>query len=309
MLAAELNRGRKLGCEYEFSIPVVGRGESYAAQETIAQVLTANGLPAISRGYSHSPISPPYVLAVENDSSVCGEDRYRGVSYAPIELKTKILAGIDEWESIVPKALEICAYLGGRAVQTAGHHVHMSFPEAQEKPSVIRSLYNLMHRFEPVIIDGLLAPSRRQNGYCRRLEDRSRLLHSCHSLSSYQRELSNWDRRYGLNLTHIWEQNPHLEFRYHQATLNPDKARHWLRFCLQMVQHAVTRSCQAANEQVPCTRQGLEKLLITCGFKSNSGIYNKVSAELRETGRYLLLDRFRKFVSEAGTSLNSAREL
>lgn len=309
MLSADLNRQRKLGCEYEFSIPIVGQGESHGAQQTIAQVLSANGLPAIARGYSHYPITPPYVLAVENDSSVMGENRYHGVSYAPIELKTKILSGINDWEAIVPKALEICSYLGGRAVQTAGHHVHMSFPEAQEKPSVIRSLYNLMHRFEPVIIDGLLAPSRRQNGYCRRLEDRSRLLHRCHSLDSYRRALANWDRRYGLNMTHIWEQNPHLEFRYHQATLNPDKARHWVRFCLQLVQHAVTRSCQAAAEQVPSTRQGLEKLLITCGFKSNSGIYNKVSAELRETGRYLLLDRFRKFGPTPEISPNSAEDL
>jgi hypothetical protein len=182
----------------------------------------------------------------------------------------------------------------------------MSFPEAQEKPSTIRSLYNLMHRFEPVIIDGLLAPSRRQNGYCCRLEDRSRLLHSCHSLASFRRALAHWDRRHGLNLTHIFEENPHLEFRYHQATLSPEKARHWLRFCLQMVQHAVTRNCQAAKEQVPCTRQGLEKLLITTGLKSNSGIYQKVSKELRETGRYLLLDRFRKFGSDAENSLKFA---
>jgi len=31
MLAADLNRERQLGCEYEFSIPVVGGGGSHAA--------------------------------------------------------------------------------------------------------------------------------------------------------------------------------------------------------------------------------------------------------------------------------------
>jgi hypothetical protein len=96
------------------------------------------------------------------------------------------------------------------------------------------------------------------------------------------------ERRNGLNLMHVEDFDSHVEFRYHSGTINGEKARHWLRFLLQMVRHATTRSCQIPKEQVPNSREGLENLLVCCGFKPNSGIYSKVSPELRETGKYLL---------------------
>ena len=293
VLIAEVNTTRALGVEYEFALPITGGGGATEAQNMLANVLTANGLPAMARGYSHSPLPAAYALAVEYDASVQGENRFAGVTYAPIELKTKILTGMEEWEAVVPKALEICRYLGGRATVTAGHHVHVGIPEVRRHPTIIRSLYNLFHRFEPVILGGLVAPSRRQNNFCRSMPDRSKLLHSCRTLRCFQRALSGWDRHYGLNLTHLFEPAPHVEIRHHHSTLDPVKARHWLRFCLRMVDHAVERSCQA-GEQVACDRQGLENLLVTVGFKPNSRIYSKVAPDLRETGRYLLMDRWRK---------------
>jgi hypothetical protein len=86
-----------------------------------------------------------------------------------------------------------------------------------------------------------------------------------------------------LNLTHIPRDEFRIENRFHQGTLNAEKARHWLRLCLRMVDHAVTRSCQF-GEPLPNSRESLDKLLITIGLKPN--IY-KTSSELRETGRWI----------------------
>ena len=293
-LFAEINRDRTLGVEHEFYLPVIGGHHQMDIQRQVAAVLCANGIRAIARNYDHSILPPNVDVAVENDGSINGTVVWQGVYHAPIEVKTRILR-YDEWEAIVPKTLQIIQFLGGRTNSTCGFHVHLGLPEINERPAIIRSLYNLFHRFEPVILGSLVSPSRKGNGYCQRMEDQSRLLHTCKTLSDYRRALRHWQRYYGLNLMPLWGEDPHLELRYHQGTLDPEKARHWIRFCLQMVEHAVTRSCQAAKDQVPDDKSGINKLLTTCGFRQQHGIYEKVSAELRETGRYLLLKRFRHF--------------
>jgi len=290
MLAAELNRSRKLGVEYEMTFPLVGSGNGRDVQQALARVLTANGLRAVARGYSHEPLPAEADLAVEYDTSVQGESRYDGITWHPVELKTRIIT-YTEWEAMIPKALEICAYMGGRVNRSCGHHVHVALDEVHQRsqgPKVIRSLYNLMHRFEPVVY-GLVAYSRRSTfGYSSPLPNQPRIFHGCSGIRSFRKILSGFERRFGLNLTHVLEEKPHVEFRYHQGTLDIEKARHWLRFCLQITQHAVTRNCAAADKQTLSDRKGFDALRYTIGLKSNAGIYSKVSDELKETSRYLL---------------------
>ena len=55
-----------------------------------------------------------------------------------------------------------------------------------------------------------------------------------------------------------------------------------------LIDHAVRRSVQAVKEPLPNDRRSLESMLVSCGFKVNSGIYSTVSPEMRETGRWLL---------------------
>lgn len=306
MLSAELNRGRWIGVEYEMTLPLVGSGAGPDIQRVLAEVLTANGLRAIARGYSHSPIPPGIDLAVEYDSSVHGESKYDGIRWFSVELKTRILNGIDDWERIIPKALDICQYLGARVNQSCGHHVHLAIPEVNADPSVIRSLYNLVRRIEPVIY-GLVAPSRSTSGYCRPISDPATLLHNCESFDQFRVALRHWTRYLGLNLTHLFsESGPRVEFRWHQGTLDPQKARHWLRFLLQLVEHAVTRNCQATEKQLPNDRTGIERLLISTGLKVNSRIYSRVCPELRTTGQYLL-SRWKQFNGKVALSSVKAK--
>ena len=287
MLTAQLNRTRRIGAEYEMTIPLVGRGSGSDVQHVLAGVLTANGVRAVARGYDHSLLPPGVDVAVEYDSSVQGESRYAGITWLPIEVKTRVLNGIDDWERVVPATLEVCRYLGARVNASTGHHLHLSFDEFTGNPRIVRSLWNLIHRFEPVIF-GCLAPSRRHSRYCRPLPPTAKVLHGANSIDSLRRILSQYDRYNALNLTHVFDAAPRIELRYHQGTLDATKARHWLRFCLQLVQHAATRNCQAARLPLPNDRKGLEKLLVTCGFKINTRVYAEVAPELRQTGRYLM---------------------
>lgn len=287
MLIAELNLSRRMGAEYEMTVPRIGSGTGTHVQQSIADCLSANGVRAIARNYQHTPVPSNCDVAVESDSSIHGESRFRAVNWCPVEIKTRILNGVPDWEAVVPRTLEIARYMGARVNRSCGHHLHIDFPEAREIPTKIRSLYNIVHRFEPVLY-GLVAPSRRTNGYARPMEDRARLLHGCRSLTCLHRALSHWNRQSGLNLTHLFGPEPRIEFRYHGGTLDAAKARQWMRLVNRLVEHSVTRSCQAARQQVACDRKGLDAFRYTIGLRPNAGIYSKVAPELRETSRYML---------------------
>jgi hypothetical protein len=286
---------RTMGAEFECAVPLVGQGTTMDVQRQIAGILTANGIRAGFRGYSHMPLPPETDIMVESDSSVHGESRWAGITWAALEVKTRILQGLAEYERIVPPTLEILRALNCKVNTSTGHHLHVGFYEVNSDARVIRSLYNLIHRFEPVIFS-LVSASRRSNSYCRPLPNVSKLLHKCHKLPCFEQALGHLERYQALNWTNLFchDGAPRIEFRYHQGTLDATKAVHWARFCVQLLNHASTRSCQATPEQAPATKEGLRKLLTTCGFKINTKVYSKIAPELRQTGRYYLLKRWKE---------------
>ena len=292
---------RTMGCEFECTVPLVGTGSTMDVQRMIASVLTANGIRAGFRGYSHNPVRAGFDVEVETDTSVQGDSHLSGITWIPLEVKTRILQGMADYQRIVPKTLEILRSMNCRVNTSTGHHLHIGFPEITRDPTVIRSLYNVIHRFEPVIY-GLVAPSRRQSNYCRPLPDISRLLHDCKTIECFERNLSRFDRYMGPNWTHLFNGAPRLEFRYHGGTLDTDKATHWARLCTQILNHAAVRSCQASPKQIAGNKAGLDKFLTTCGFRVNTKIYSKVCPELRETGRWLLIKRFKQLHPDASKS-------
>jgi len=307
MLVSELNRSRRIGTEFEFVLPQTGSGNGSDVRRTLAEVLTANGLPTVARGYSHRPVPVGAVLAVEYDGSVRGESRYRGINWQSVELKTKILDGIDDWASIVPKALKICKYLGGRVNISTGHHVHISMPEVRENPTAFRSLYNTLHRFEPIVY-GLVAESRRTGHYARPMLDQPALLNGCKTLSSISTAMARFPRTNGFNVIHLFDSDPRWESRYHGGTLDVDKARHWLRFMLRISDHSSMRVCKAAKSQHPNNRESIDKMLVTLGLKVNSRVYAQVSPELRDTGKFLLR-RWKELNGDQEHSLSRSRRV
>jgi len=224
---------------------------------------------------------------VEQDHSIVGEQRFQGVRWAQVEVKTRILNGLADWEQIVPKTLDILRYCGGRITPSCGHHIHLGFTEFKDDPTQVRSLWNLIHRFEQVIY-GLVAPSRRGNQYCRPLPPAAKHLHGANSRRTIKNRLSRFDRYFGLNLVHIWDDVPRIELRYGSGTLETDKARHWAQFCSRLVDHACLRTCQAAPASLSNDRKGLERMLVSIGLKVNSKVYSVVAPELRETGKFTL---------------------
>ena len=287
MLVAELSRNRRLGVEFEVAVPQVGAGQSDDVRRTLAQVLSANGVPSVVRGYSHREVPEGSDVAVEYDASVRGESRYRGIRWVSVEVKTRILSGMDDWERVVPPMLDILRYMGARVNSSCGHHVHVELAEAKDRPAVIRSLYNLIHRNENILY-GLVPPSRLRSHYSTPMPDLGGRLASCSTMASFRRELGSLPRASGTNWTHLWGEAPRVEYRYSSSTLSVEKARHWARLMLRLTDHACARTCKATKAQLPRERKSLDKMLITLGLRVNSRVYATVCPELRQTGRYLL---------------------
>jgi hypothetical protein len=292
-LISTLNRSRKIGAEFEGYIILTGSGDARSAQESLAHVLTENGIPSIARHYSRDPLPPGVLAAVEFDSSIVPEQRYRGIRWAQIEVKTTKLEGIDQWETVVPAMLDLLRYAGLRTNTSTGHHLHLSFDEVKEDPRNVRSLWNLYHRHQDTLF-ALVAPSRRSNTYCRPLPNESKLLHGANSIRELRRRLSRFDRYTFLNTTHLFDESPRLEIRSHHGTLDPAKARAWLHLHLAMLDHAVRRSCQAAPAPLPPDRKSLDALMTTIGMKPNTRVYAEVDPALRASAK-ALRKTFKKF--------------
>ncbi len=81
MLSAKLNMNRRMGAEFECFAAMVGSGNGTDVQRTFAEVLTANGIRAIHRGYQNSPLPRGVDVAVEYDASVRGTSELRGVTW------------------------------------------------------------------------------------------------------------------------------------------------------------------------------------------------------------------------------------
>lgn len=277
---------RGLGIETETVVGYLGLGGNAEIQQSLADLFRANDLTAISRGYSHNTV--PTDLAVETDGSLSyAECPYRGVRVAHLEVKTRILSGVEDFKNIVPKALELMSWIGCRVNQTTGMHCHVSVPEIADDPRVIRSIYNLIHKYQYVLY-GLCPKSRLTSRYCQPLPPASNPLTGCRTMRCFKRALSPLDRFHIVNFTHLWEDVPRLEFRLFGSTLNPTKATNYVRLVCGLIDHACRRSVQAVAEPLPNDRKSLESMLVSCGFKVNTGIYSRVSPEMRETGRWLL---------------------
>lgn len=295
-MESSINLSRKIGVELECVLPIIGSAASqnFDVQELVASVLTAQGLPAYPRGYSHEPVPSGHLFAVEHDSSLRDESRYAGIRWAKVELKTAPMTW-EQLERSLPPALEILRYLGARCNASTGYHVHHHLPEIQERPEIARNLWHLWWRFHRTLY-GCLPPSRRNSQYCRppRQQD-ARRYDRITSYPALCRELSRVDRYEGLNLKNLAERGRlTVEWRLHSGTLEWEKVSAWVLATQRWVEHAVARSCHYRSEPVANTREGLNALFVTTGLKTNSRIYPIVEKPLRQAAKYLLR-RWRHF--------------
>jgi hypothetical protein len=164
---------------------------------------------------------------------------------------------------------------------------------------------HLWWRFSPVMF-GLVAPSRRNNQYCRPpTSDDAIRFDGVSSYAGLVAKLARCDRYVGLNLTNLANtERLTVEWRLHGGTTDWNKIKAWILATQRWTEHAVARSCHYRQDPMGSTQAGLNALLVATGLKPNSRIYNKVEKELRQVGRFLL-KRWKRFNAPQETKSNT----
>ena len=303
-----ISETRNLGVEIECVVPIIGRGDNSDVQELLAQVLSNQGINAVARPYSHSPIPAGCKVVVEHDSSLRDESKYAGLRWSKIECKTAPLT-YRELEQVLLPTLDVVNYFGARVNASCGLHVHHHLPEVLDRPQVVRSLQHLWWRFHQVMY-GVVAPSRRSNSYCcpPRAEE-AKLYDHCTSYRKLCDKLMRAQRHSGLNLTNLTNQERlTVEWRIHHGSTDARKILHWVLATQKWVNHAATRNSHYRPAPMPNTREGINALLVTTGLKSNSHIYSTIDKDLRQVGKYLLR-RWKHFNPVAGDKTAKQQEI
>jgi hypothetical protein len=202
------------GVEFEVILP---RGHTHSS---FASALIEGGLDARVELYNHTTRT---WWKVTTDGSLG--------SYAHgVELVSPILMGEDGFEQM-RKACAVMASIGCKVTKRCGFHVHVGARARQAQ--FFANLLNLYATYDRAI-DSVVAPSRRNNLYCRPvIAPIRRTIERFEDLpQDAQRQ-----RFRKLNLT-AYHRHGTVEFRQHQGTIESRKAEAWVRLCLRMTDWA-----------------------------------------------------------------------
>lgn len=220
------SQARKFGVEIEF----VTASKTDVAQ-AVAQALGLSDCPSYGihiasyhgrqcRGCG-GRIAPLRHWRVESDASVDGRSNTGG-ELVPPPLRGD--AGYDQ----VRKAMAAIRSVGGEVDSRCGMHVHVDTNgmDPQTLSAVVRTLYR-----HHDLLDRLVAPSRRTNGYCRKPRDYE--IEQWTQFVEQRGRFPEADRMRSINIMSYAKYGT-IEIRYHQGTLNGRKAVAWIKFLISL---------------------------------------------------------------------------
>lgn len=229
---------RTFGVEIECNIPsvIVSDGEDNwgyptrnyrAIFENLREAFLAAGLNAVDDYYDADTRddweTPPNYWYLSTDSSL-GANGF--------EIKTPALSGEDGFEELQKGFNVIFGTLEGNVDQRCGMHVHHGASDyARNRAAAIRLLETWVANRNH--IHTLVDPSRRDNGYCRSINERDVYSVQMHGTSAFGRKevyLGNLD-------------NPRqtIEIRLHEGTSEFEIAESWVRFTQKMLDDVMKR--------------------------------------------------------------------
>lgn len=150
--------------------------------------------------------------------------------YQTIEIVSPILRGDNGFEQIK----EICKFLdmvNAKVNRSCGFHVHFGAPNMSKE---IRYQVCKSYANNESIINQLVSPSRRDNGFCK-------------SLSNVSLRTLEYDRYYKVNAFCAWDRHQTVEFRQHQGTVNVNKMINWILFTRNFLQRAAYQLIETKN--------------------------------------------------------------
>lgn len=154
-----------------------------------------------------------------------------------IEIVSPVLYG-DAGLEAVAKVASVLKSAGCKITKRCGFHVHVG--ARNEGVDFFRNLAKLYASAEPVI-DTFMAPSRRgnTNNYAQSvvhnntIDSATTLIDVARSMGQSNYSIRGAGRYKKLNFQSFWQHGT-VEFRHHQGTVDAEKIKNWIRFCLLM---------------------------------------------------------------------------
>lgn len=266
----KFNQDRKFGVEIEmFGV----------SPSKIVQALSAAGISVYYQGYTHEVMNSWKIVP---DGSLSGNYAVELVS-PPL----KGAAGLTEVETV----MAVLVAAGGRVNNSCGFHVHHDSNDLTADAA--RGVLKLYAKFEAVI-DNLVAPSRRNNTFCRslrtgvegtnqiewidsRLEGNStQEVAYKFSGNSYHRNETRY-RKVNLNCFFTYGT---IEFRQHQGTLNGKKAVAWIIFTQRFIERGLQSKIRS-TETAKLTLGELFRALMMCAHHTDDAFLNQARQYLK----------------------------
>jgi len=214
-MTMETEMARKFGIEVEFLVPENVRGED------VARKLTAEGIPTVWAGYTHSVTSSWKIV---RDGSLVTH------GYTGLELVSPPLEFGEEAFALIRKACEVINSTNASVRKVCGLHVHVDASDITIDAA--RVLAKRYAHFESTI-DSFMPLSRRNNNnrYCQSVVD---------ALDPYQTEIEHilgTSRYHKVNFMSFVRYRT-IEFRHHSGTTNAEKIINWVKFCVSFYERS-----------------------------------------------------------------------
>lgn len=194
--------------------------ECFVNRGAVRTAAERTGMAYEYEGYNHRD-GHSYFKFV-SDASVRGMDD-------PIECVSPVLAGVNGKRTL-KNACKTLNTAGANVNQTCGLHVHVSVKKMTAKQYCNVFVNYLMLES---LIDGFMAPSRRNNEYAKTLANSRYGLMSATTIDGVRRAL-NGDRYHKVNPM-SYNRHKTIEFRQHAGTTNYEKIINWVNFCGKLV--------------------------------------------------------------------------
>lgn len=200
------------GSVYTFGVEM----ECFVPQYRIRETSRNNNVSIAYERYNHTDNTTHYKFV--HDGSVRGLDD-------AIECVSPILKG-NKGMSSLKAACKALNEAGAKVNRTCGLHVHIGARNMTDRQIV--NIYKNYQKLEGVI-DGFLAPSRRNNGYAQTLQGLTFV--DCNNAFDIEHYMGS--RYYKVN-PEAYRRHCTIEFRQHQGSTNYEKISKWIKFLMKL---------------------------------------------------------------------------
>lgn len=255
---------RRIGAEFEFQSPI--------PHTHIVKCISDTGLKCQFKG------SPVTGVLKEFDGAIEPAPFFRGMPQPNkynLEYKTNILNS-KKWKKQVPIIFDTLIKHGCVLDRRAVYHVNIDFPELNTNWKAVQRVANQYFRYQNVIYSLVWKSAGHPMYTSRRMRKQGlTYINNLKSKTEVIRYAQIADENKGLNITPLQRDEPYIEWRHSQGTLDYTWATQWAVFINRFIDYAVDhRKIKTPEYPITDSQEEIDKLCKQIGYDYTPLIQN-----------------------------------